>query len=138
MAKVTKRTSRPHITRQITLNTYDAQHLFERSYTHTTSAFFLLGIILPAIGDEDQADEYAEVITGELRRCGDDLDIEIKRMNSFIEENGLSIDVIDYTNSKVESAAICSPMDNLYLGMIQQLDELAGLMSLLWIGGVFD
>ncbi len=130
--------SRPYIKREITLNNYDAQHLYNRDYQRVSDAFFLLNIILPIIGDAEQTDKYASNAVAELQRCGDDLDVEIKRMAALANENGLSVDQIDYTNAQQYAVAITSPMDNIFLSLIQQLDDLGGLMSILWIGGVFD
>ena len=130
--------SRPYIQRDVTLNNYDAQHLYNRDYNRVSNAFFLLNIILPIVGDADQTDEYASTAVMELQRCGDELEAEIKRMAALVEENGLSVSQIDYTNAQQQSVTITSPMDNLFVGLIQQLDELGGLMSILWIGGIFD
>ncbi|OGT89425.1 MAG: hypothetical protein A2286_06050 [Gammaproteobacteria bacterium RIFOXYA12_FULL_61_12] len=127
--------TRPVIQRKITLSSYQAQQTFRRSFDPTARSFYLLSIVLRAIAHDDQAREVEAMVDVQLDEMQERLTAEALRLERMCEDSGID-PTPTFTRPQEIDAEISTPRINRYLGLINQLDRVVGLISLLWLSGV--
>lgn len=127
--------SRPVILRSTTLRSYQAQHTFRRSWEGTSRSFYLLTVVLRAIANDDEAREVEGVVDAQITEMQDRLTAETARLERICEDSGID-PAPSFTKPQNIDVEISSPRANRYLGLINQMDRVVGLISLLWLSGV--
>ncbi len=128
-------TSRPVINQEAEFGSYQAQQVFKRSYAVTSRSFYLLSVVQRALTREEIVVQVEAVVDGLLDEISKRLSDEIERLIKLCNESGIDPQP-NFNKPQRVQAEIASPRAGRYLGQIQQLDRVIGLIALLWLSGV--
>jgi hypothetical protein len=129
--------SRPAFDRRITIQSEQAQRVFEREFPRVVSALYAIDVILRIIGDDHEIDEIESVVGAMISECAKDLQNEKARIDKVREDNGIT-SLPRYTNPEQVEVRIVSPQVAQFVALLQKMDELMISLDALWLCGVLS
>jgi hypothetical protein len=129
--------SRPAFDRRITIQSEQAQRVFEREFPRVVSALYAIDVILRIIGDNKEIDEIESVVGAMIGECAKDLQNEKARIDKVREDNGIT-SLPRYTHPEQVEVRIVSPQVAQFVALLQKMDELMISLDALWLCGVLS
>lgn len=127
-----KGSSKAVMTRELKLNTLQAQKVLRRSYSRLGEAVFSSGVVLRARCTQEEADTIDELIEEHFSSVEEELDKAFAQTDVLMEQHGVE-DAPDYTNRMVFQVEVKAPLALRFLTMIARLDNLIGRFDTLWL-----
>lgn len=128
--------SRPYVVQSLKLQSFHAQQVFRRGFDLYTDAIYSLSVVLRAVGTEDQVRAMEELIDDRLNRAQNDIRNEIARLEKVVEDNGITLDRVNYSEPVVVEAKISSHRSARYAGILHEFDGLIAKLDALWLSGM--
>jgi hypothetical protein len=129
--------SRPAFDRRITIQSEQAQRVFEREFPRVVSALYAIDVILRIIGDDHEIDEIESVVGTMIGECAKDLQNEKARIDKVREDNGIT-SLPCYSNPEQVEVRIVSPQVAQFAALLQKMDDLMISLDALWLCGVLS
>ncbi|AJY53129.1 DUF1845 domain-containing protein [Halomonas sp. KO116] len=125
--------SRPVIDEELTLYSLQAQQVMQRSFIRVSYSLFSTDVILRLIGDEDQIDDVADIISAMVADAHGELDSVIAQMEEILEvHSGSGKRVSRYSNPVTLKLEITAPQVGQFIDLVSKLDRLVMLIDNLW------
>lgn len=140
-----KTSSRAGIKRMVSLKSRGTQDLFFRTYGFLSEANYFLEIVAPGLASS-RADkpengawvkQFQELTRDNMLNVRESVEKQIQMVREAMENNGIDPDsnAMVFTEPLSEEAIITSHLDSEFLGILENVDTLAGLRG---IGSIFS
>lgn len=129
--------SRPVFDQHITIQSEQAQRVFEREFPRVVSSLYAIDVILRIIGDDREIDEVEGMVGAMIGDCAKDIQNEKGRIEKLREDNGITTSP-RYTNPEQVEVRIVSPQVSQFVALLQKMDELMIALDALWLCGVLS
>jgi hypothetical protein len=129
--------SRPVFDQRITIQSEQAQRVFEREFPRVVSSLYAIDVILRIIGDDREIDEVEGMVGAMIGDCAKDIQNEKGRIEKLREDNGITASP-RYTNPEQVEVRIVSPQVAQFVALLQKMDELMIALDALWLCGVLS
>jgi hypothetical protein len=129
--------SRPVFDQRITIQSEQAQRVFEREFARVVSSLYAIDVILRIIGDDREIDEVEGMVGAMIGDCAKDIQDEKGRIEKLREDNGITASP-RYTNPEQVEVRIVSPQVSQFVALLQKMDELMIALDALWLCGVLS
>lgn len=129
--------SRPVFDQRITIQSEQAQRVFEREFARVVSSLYAIDVILRIIGDDREIDEVEGMVGAMIGDCAKDIQNEKGRIEKLREDNGITASP-RYTNPEQVEVRIVSPQVSQFVALLQKMDELMIALDALWLCGVLS
>lgn len=129
--------SRPVFDQRITIQSEQAQRVFEREFARVVSSLYAIDVILRIIGDDREIDEVEGMVGAMIGDCAKDIQDEKGRIEKLREDNGITASP-RYTNPEQVEVCIVSPQVSQFVALLQKMDELMIALDALWLCGVLS
>jgi len=131
--------SRAYIVQKVGLKSDHAQKIYERSYKSASDSLYVLDVVFRIVSKSNPAliQEVQDMVDNMLTDMRKEIHNEIERLTVLCDDNGIIID-LQYTLEKNKEARVDSPRGGIFLGMIEDSDELFGLLDSLWLSQVIN
>lgn len=127
--------SRPYVVQNIPLQSFHAQQVFRRGFDSYSDAIYSLSVVLRAVGTESQVCDMEGLIDEKLNKAQADIHNEIIRLEKVAENNGITLDAINYSHPAVVEARISSHRSAKYAGIIREFDGMIAKLDAMWLSG---
>lgn len=127
--------SRAVINREVALTSHQAQQAYKRSYIKVSRDLYVLSVVLRTLTSDDVAQEVEQMVDNIFTDIRGRFTNEVERLKAQCDDAGVT-PTPDFTAPEHVTAEIATPLAGQYLGLIQMLDEVIGLMSALWLAGM--
>lgn len=136
MANEKQSNSRPYVVQEIPLQSFHAQQIFRRGFDVYTQSIYSLSVVLRAIADENQVREMEGLIDDKLNKAQDDIRNEMARLEKVAENNGITLEKVNYSQPTAVEAKISSHRSARYANIIREFDALIAKLDALWLSGM--
>ena len=119
------------------LNHLSSQQAVKRSFDKTQEALFFAEVSIPSMIDRETSDAIEEVLKGHFSTIVTAINEEKARFEKILQDNGVE-NSASFSNPVTYEVAINSSYLSHYITVLQQLDELFGLMEILRLHSIFD
>lgn len=127
--------SRPVFDQRITIQSEQAQRVFEREFPRVVSSLYAIDVILRIIGDDREIDEVEGMVGAMIGDCARDIQNEKGRIEKLREDNCITASP-RYTHPEHVEVRIVSPQVAQFVALLQKMDELMIALDTLWLCGV--
>jgi len=128
--------SNPFLTQEVKIHSSPAQAVFENGYEKCDSALRSLSVVLPAVL---KSDNEVMTVNGAVDHLINNAFVNLRnesaRLKKIVEDNGIEIGRVNYTNVTAYQAKITCNKSGQYLQMIRELDKLMELVHSTWLAG---
>ena len=129
--------SRPVFDQRMTIQSEQAQRVFEREFPRVVSSLYAIDVILRIIGDDREIDEVEGMVGAMIGDCAKDIQNEKGRIEKLREDNGITASP-RYTHPEQVEVRIVSPQVAQFVALLQKMDELMIALDTLWLCGVLS
>lgn len=130
--------SRPFVEMEVKLNSFEAQDCFKKAFQPTSWALYDLSVVLRFVSGEDAAAEVETAVEERIKGFQSELQAERARLQELLKSNGLDGQKVGFSNPRSLRAEVNCPKSGRYLQLIRDLDELMGVLTVLWVFGVLN
>ncbi len=130
--------SRPYITRRITVRSKMAQTVMKRQFTQMSSKLYQLGVVLRILLDDQRAAIVEKVVDNEFDELLGELLKEKERFAQLLADKGIDGGSVNYTAPKILELRIESQRVGKFINIVQALDELDSLIYCLHVTCIID
>jgi hypothetical protein len=125
-----------------TLVTTPAQKLMERNFPYVQAQIYKITYLSKIVAKINKTDEIVEACSKEvevwLEEAIKALNDEQQRLETLIDQNGLTSVKINYTNPIKYQTGIKTPKGRILLDIISTFDVVCQLSDKLFLGGIFE
>jgi hypothetical protein len=143
-----KTSSRAGIKRMVSLKSRGTQDLFFRTYGYLSDANYFLEIVAPGLASSrpDKPEngafvkQFQDLTRDNMRNVRESVAKQIQMVREAMENNGIDPDsnAMVFTEPLSEEAIITSHLDSEFLGILENVDTLAGLRGMGSIFSIFS
>lgn len=130
--------SRPYLRRRFELYSDAAQILFERTYPRIDNGLYMLCVVIPSFGSEEQnrrdrqaLEEIFQSVESELAEALEN-NLDQMHRNQVPKEEQMT----SYDHKRVYEVPLRSPYARRYLALFSRYDQLIAHLDALWINGL--
>jgi hypothetical protein len=127
--------SRPVFDQTVTLQSEQAQRVYEREFRRVVEALYAIDVILRIIGDSQEADSVENMVSEMIGECAKEIKNEQARFDKLKEDNGITA-IPRYTHPGQVQIRIVSPQAAQFAALLQKMDALMISLDTLWLCGV--
>ena len=127
--------SRPVFDQTVTLQSEQAQRVYEREFRRVVEALYAIDVILRIIGDSQEADSVESMVSEMIGECASEIKNEQARFDKLKEDNGITV-TPRYTHPGQVQIRIVSPQAAQFAALLQNMDALMISLDTLWLCGV--
>lgn len=119
----------------VQLHSRQAQNVFEHHFESAAYYLYHMSVVFSTMADGDSVDKLGRVLDMEIQKVRDEIEDEIARSREEAEQYGIDVSAIEYTTPREYRAEINTPKTSQYLGLIRGIDQLIGMLDVLWLSG---
>lgn len=128
--------NRPILKRMVTLQSYQAQSVFDYAFEDVERALYVLSALM-GMGAPDLAEAAGSAATQLMDELRASVKSDMERMEKLLDDNGIT-ELASFRRPAARDADITSPRANGYLDIIMMFDKLATMVLTLWLMGVLN
>ena len=121
----------------ITLRTRYSQNAYKNGFGVMSEACYRVFEVMPMVSPEF-SEKIGMVIENDMNETSTRITEDLAKAYELAEQHGLSIESVSSTVVREVSARVMTPHDMQYLKMLDQLDQLAGIIQGLWMLNKID
>lgn len=127
---VKQRSSMPFMIRRLTLASQPVQRVYSRTYETTAYSLYALGVMLRAVGNEQQAVEVEKSVDESFTTLANDMQAETARLTQLLEDNGI-MEQAKYTAPASLDAQVSTRRASAYLTILEGWDKMIRILDTL-------
>ena len=127
--------SRPVFDQTVTLQSEQAQRVYEREFRRVVEALYAIDVILRIIGDSQEADSVESMVSEMIGECANEIKNEQARFEKLKKDNGITV-TPRYTHPGQVQIRIVSPQAAQFAALLRNMDALMISLDTLWLCGV--
>ena len=114
---------RPQFDQTVTLQSEQAQRVYEREFRRVVEALYAIDAILRIIGDSQEADTVESMVSEMIGECAKEIKNEQARFDKLKEDNGITA-IPRYTHPGQFQIRIVSPQAAQFAALLKSMDAL--------------
>jgi len=129
--------SHPAILKEVVLRSVYAQRLLGVTFFRAQIAVYQISVLLPIFTSQQDGEKFGGMLQEKLTAVRSDLRDEVARLQKIIDDNGVEVGTVAYSDQQVDTVPLYTPEANIYLGLLTTFDDVISKADVLWLSGLW-